>query len=199
MSTWIALSDTHTQADRQVRVLLSIALPYTWEDAVEHVLYLLERRMQLCWQSWMYWQGQGRPVPCLDGLTQEVSDFMHCALSFSALPGVFTTLSKLHREHVPGSLSLRLHITAIQAVKSLAGPVASWELLWRCVFLGWTSQSKTKTAKSAQFANSHLKSLPSTFTLVLASKQGPTRRHNAIINSVWLVSVPVFLDATAYV
>ena len=37
-------------------------------------------------------------MPCLDGLTQEVSDFMHYALSFSAHPGVFTTFSKLHRE-----------------------------------------------------------------------------------------------------
>ena len=85
--------------------MLSIALPHPWEDEGELVLDLFKEcssadRVECIGKV----QGDQYPVWMV---TQEISDSMYYVLSTS-----WHAHNKLHRENVPGSFFLRLHMMA---------------------------------------------------------------------------------------
>ena len=85
--------------------MLSTALPYPWEDEGELVLHLLEE-CNSAYRVECIGEVQGDQYQ--SGWSHlEVSDSMHYVLSTS-----WHAHTKLHRENVPGSFSLRLHMMA---------------------------------------------------------------------------------------
>ena len=85
--------------------MLSIALPHPWEDEWKLVLHLLEECSSADRVECI---GKVQGDQCLVWMvTQEVTDSIHYVLSTS-----WHAHSKLHRENVPGSFFLRLHMMA---------------------------------------------------------------------------------------